>query len=132
MILVDSNILMYAAGEKHPNRAPSIAWLEKVAREEIDGVLDAEVLQEILHRYQAIRRWDDGRKVYDLARMILPLVIPVDCAVMDRARELMDRYRNLVARDAVHAAVVLVHNLQGICSYDTDFDSVKRLNRIEP
>ena len=132
MILVDSNILMYAAGEQHPNRAPSIAWLEKVAREEIDGALDAEVLQEILHRYRAIRRWDDGRKVYDLARTILPLVIPVDCAVMDRARELMDRYRTLVARDAVHAAVVLVHNLQGICSYDDDFDLVEGLNRIEP
>jgi predicted nucleic acid-binding protein len=70
--------------------------------------------------------------VYDLARRIFPLVIPVDGAVTDRARELMDRYRTLSARDAVHAAVVQVHDLQGICSYDDDFDLVEELIRIQP
>ena len=56
MILVDSNILMYAAGADHPNKAPSIRFLEKVAREQMDVALDAEVLQEILYRYRAIGR----------------------------------------------------------------------------
>ena len=36
MILVDSNIFMYAAGDLHPNKRPSIAWLERVARAEIE------------------------------------------------------------------------------------------------
>ena len=34
MILVDSNIFMYAAGDQNPNKGPSVAWLERVARAE--------------------------------------------------------------------------------------------------
>lgn len=132
MILVDSNIIMYAAGAEHPKKTPCIAWLDKVAGGRIDATIDAEVLQEILHRYRAIRRWADGRKVYDLARTIFPVVIPVGSEVLDRSRELMDRYRGLAARDALHAAVVAVHDLDGICSFDKDFDVIRKLKRIEP
>jgi predicted nucleic acid-binding protein len=45
MILVDSNVLMYVAGADHAHRAPSIAFLESVARDEAEAALDAEVLR---------------------------------------------------------------------------------------
>ena len=132
MILVDSNVLMYAAGGDHVNKAPSVNWLDRAARGEIDATVNAEVLQEILHRYRAIGRWASGRKVYDLARALFPVVIPIDSDVLDRARGLLDRYRGLMARDALHAAVVKQHGLEAICSYDQDFDRVRALRRIEP
>ena len=132
MILVDSNIFMYAAGELHPNKKPSVAWLERVARAEVDAVIDAEALQEILHRYRAIRRWETGRKVYLQVRRLVPVVIPVGVEVLDRARILLDQHTELMARDALHAAVVQEHGLQAICSYDKDFDRVKGITRIEP
>ena len=132
MILVDSNIFMYAAGELHPNKKPSVAWLERVARAEVDVVLDAEVLQEILHRYRAIRRWKEGRKVYDQARRLVPIVIPVGVEILDRARSLLDTHTRLMARDALHAAVVLEHGLESVCSFDRDFDQIDGLKRIEP
>ncbi len=56
MILLDANIFMYAGGASHPNKAPSLALLEGVARGEREAAVDAEVLQEILHRYRAIQR----------------------------------------------------------------------------
>ena len=86
MILVDANVLMYAAGAAHPNRARSVAFLEGVASGELDAVIDAEVLQEILHRYRAIGRWRDGAQVFDLARVVFPVVLPITAEVMDRAR----------------------------------------------
>ena len=132
MILVDSNIFMYAAGELHPHKKPSVAWLERVARGKIDAVVDAEVLQEILHRYRAIRRWKEGSKVYDQARRLVPVVIPVGVEILDRARALLDDYPQLIARDALHAAVVQEHGLKAICSYDRDFDRVKGVKRIQP
>ncbi|MCP3994337.1 MAG: type II toxin-antitoxin system VapC family toxin [bacterium] len=132
MILVDSNIFMYAAGALHPNKRPSVAWLERVARGEVDVVIDTEVLQEILHRYRAIRRWDEGRAVYDNVRRLVPLAIPISVEIMDRARALLDRYDHLMARDALHAAVVQEHKLKAVCSFDTDFDAVKGVKRIEP
>jgi uncharacterized protein len=132
LILVDTNVLMYAAGAPHPHKKASVAFLDRVATGEVEGVLDAEVLQEILHRYRAINRWMDGRQVYDLARTIFPLVLPVTAEVLDRARELLDAHPALWARDALHAAVALHHDLEGIASYDRDLDEVPGLRRLEP
>lgn len=50
MILVDTNILMYAAGASHPCKAPSLRLLERVARGDVEAAIHAETLQEILHR----------------------------------------------------------------------------------
>lgn len=132
MILIDSNVLMYAAGEPHPHKDPSRAFLERVARGEVDAAVDAEVLQEILHRYQAIGRWEDGRKVYDLARRIIPIVVPITAEIMDLARSLLDRYRSLMARNVLHAAAAIVHEAEAIASYDRDFDTIQEVRRTEP
>jgi predicted nucleic acid-binding protein len=130
--LVDSNVFMYAAGREHPLKKRSAAFLERVARGSVEAAIDAEVLQEILHRYRSLRRWMDGRLVYDTARMVFPEVLPVTTEVMDYARQLLAQYPGLMARDAVHAAVVELHALDSIASFDRDFDKVKGLRRIEP
>ncbi|MCP4664620.1 MAG: type II toxin-antitoxin system VapC family toxin [bacterium] len=132
MILVDANILMYAAGADHPNKAPSAKFLRRVARGEVEAALDAEVLQEILYRYRSIGRWSQGRRVYDAARRLFPVVVPITSAVLDLARQLMDSHEELQARDALHGAVVLHQGAQAICSYDRDFDQIPQLKRIEP
>jgi predicted nucleic acid-binding protein len=132
VILIDSNIFMYAAGAEHPHKAPSLAFLRRVARGELDAAVDAEVLQELLHRYRAIGHWAEGRGVYDQARRIVGVVIPITAEALDSARRLLDRHERLTARDALHAAVVEHHGLEGIVSYDRDFDAVEGLNRSEP
>jgi len=132
LILVDTNVLMYAAGAPHPHKEASVAFMDQVAAGEVEGVLDAEVLQEILHRYRAINRWEDGRQVYDLVRTIFPVVLPVTAEILDRARDLLDAHADLWARDALHAAVALHHDLEGIASYDRDLDEVPGLRRLEP
>ncbi len=132
MVLIDANILMYAAGAAHSNKQPSIRLLERVANGEVDATIDAEILQEILHRYRAINRWADGRKVYDLARELFPDVIPVTSSALDRARTLLDGSTSLMARDALHAAVVLDEGLDGIYSYDRDFDRIPGIRRLQP
>jgi predicted nucleic acid-binding protein len=98
----------------------------------VDAALDAEMLQEILHRYRAIRRWPEGRGVYDLARQIVLIVIPITTEVVNLARRLLDEYEGLMARDALPAAVARIHGAQAICSYNRDFDEIAGLRRIEP
>ena len=132
MILLDTNIIMYAAGAPDPHKAPSVALLDRVARGEVEAALDAEVLQEILHRYRALRRWNDGRRVYDLARRSIVTVLPVTVEVTDQARKIMDDHPTLMARDALHAAVCRVAGADAICSYDSDLDIVAGLRRVEP
>lgn len=132
MILVDTNVIMYAAGAEHPHKRPSVAFLERVARGEVEATIDAEVLQEILHRYRAIGRWEDGRRVYDLARQLFRNVVPVTAEVLDRARRILDTDRRIMARDALHAAVVMSEGLEAVCSWDRDFDRIKGIVRREP
>ena len=132
MILIDANIFMYAAGAEHRHKMASAEFLGRVALGEIDAAVDAEVLQEILHRYRAIQRWQDGREVYALARRIVPLVVAITDDVVDRARDLLDEEPRLGARDALHAAVVLGRGMSAICSYDRDLDRIVGLRRIEP
>lgn len=132
MSLVDSNILMYAAGAQHAHKAPSAALLERVAAGAVEATIDVEVLQEVLHRYRAIDRWAEGRHVYDLARMIFNTPLPITPEVLDRARALLDEHRHIMARDALHAAVVELWSINAICSYDRDFDRIGTIRRIEP
>jgi hypothetical protein len=65
MIFVDSNIPMYLVGAAHPHKADAQQLLEASvsARERL--VTDAEVLQEILHRYAAINRRDAIQPAFD-------------------------------------------------------------------
>lgn len=130
--MLDANIFMYAGGTSHPNKSPSLALLERVARGELEAWVDAEVLQEILHRYRAIGRWEEGRRVFDHARQVVPQVIPITAAVLDKARELMDLHLTLTARDALHAAVYELVAPESWCSYDRDFDTIPGLVRHEP
>jgi predicted nucleic acid-binding protein len=132
VILIDANILMYAAGKDHPAKEPSARLVRQVARGGVDVCLDAEVLQEIPHRYWGIKRPADGKRVYDSARRLIPEVLPITAPIVDRARTLLDLYPHLSARDALHSAVVLEHILGGICSFDGDFDQVDGVVRFLP
>lgn len=132
MILIDANIIMYAAGARHPHKQPSVLLLARVARGEIEAAIDAEILQEILHRYRALGRWVDGRRVYDLTRQLFPSVIPVTAEALDRARRLLDSSEHIMARDALHAAIVMMEGHEAVCSYDRDFDRIPGIRRQEP
>jgi predicted nucleic acid-binding protein len=120
MILVDANVLMYAGGGEHPNKAIAEQFLLRVAGNEIEAAIDAEVLQEILHRYISTRRWALGKHVYSVARTLFPTVLPITAAFVDQAS------------DAVHAAVVRVYNLEGICTFDRDVDNLSRIVACPP
>jgi hypothetical protein len=87
MIPIDTNVIMYAAGAGHPHKGPSVALLERVSNGELEATADAAVLHEILHRYRAIGRWEEGRQVYDLTRRLFPNVAPVTADVVCWTRE---------------------------------------------
>lgn len=132
MILLDANILMYAAGSAHPHKQPCLDLLGRIARSELHAACDAEVLQEILHRYRALDRWTEGRRLYDHARALLPVILPIDESILDEAARLLDAHPRLMARDALHAAVFLRSGASAFCSYDRDFDVISAVRRREP
>ncbi len=132
MALLDANVLMYAVGAEHPLRPSSQALLDRLVTDPHSIALDAEVLQEILHRYRSLRRWDLVEGVFEVAGQLVETVFPITQETLAIARQVMERHQNASARDAIHCAVVWEHALDGICSFDRDFDSFEDLDRFTP
>ena len=129
MIFVDSNIPMYIVGAAHPNKDLARHLLERaiVNRERL--VTDAEVLQEILHRYVAINRRDAIGPAFDAIIGVVDAVLPVERSDVERARNLLAT-PNLQARDAIHVAIMQRHDVDRVLSFDRAFDDVPGLTRI--
>ena len=130
MILVDSNIPMYLVGAAHPHKADAQRLLEQAvaARERL--VTDAEVLQEILHRYVAIGRPDAIQPAFDALLGVVDEVLPVDLAAVERAKAVLLGCPRLSARDGLHVALMQQHEISRILSFDTGFDQVAGIQRI--
>jgi len=84
--LVDSNIPMYLVGAPHPRKTDAQRLVERLTSERQRMVTDAEVLQEILHRYIAIDRRDAIQPAFDAVLGIVEEVFPVDGYVVERAK----------------------------------------------
>jgi uncharacterized protein len=130
MILVDSNIPMYLVGAPHPHKSDAQRWLEKLVSDRQRLVTDAEVLQEILHRYVAINRRDAIQPAFDAMLGIVDQVLVVDRSTAERAKEIVLGYRQLSARDAVHLAVMEHHGIERILTFDSGFDGFPGIARL--
>lgn len=131
-IFLDTSVLMFAAGTEHPLREPCRRALRYAVRERIPLVTDAEVLQEILHRYFSLGRAKDAEAVYRSACAVCEEVIPITEEAIARALELsLDRAR-MSPRDALHVAVMERRDIRRILTTDRDFDEVKAVRRVGP
>ena len=130
MILVDSNVPMYLVGAPHAHKSDARRLLEKVISERERLVTDAEVFQEILHRYVAIDRRDAIQPAFDSLQGIVDQVLAVDQPIVERAKQIVLGYRRLSARDAVHLAVMEHHKIERILSFDAGFDGFPGITRL--
>jgi len=130
VILVDSNIPMYLVGAPHPNKDAARRALEEAVAAGESLCTDAEVLQEILHRYTAIRRPEDIDPAFDALLAIVDVVYPVERADVERARRLLRTTPTLSARDAVHIALMQGRDIDRILTFDTGFDGIPGIVRL--
>lgn len=130
MIFVDSNIPMYLVGAAHPHKADAQRLIENLVTNRERLVSDAEVLQEILHRYVAINRRDVIQSAFDTLLGITDQIFPVDQASMERAKEIVLGHRRLSPRDAVHLAVMEQQGIERVVSFDAGFDHFPGITRL--
>ena len=132
MLLLDANIPMYAEGGEHRYRQPCRRVMELARADSSSYCVDTETLQEILYVY--FSRGETGRGIgvaQDLLGMF-PSIIPITASEITAAIRLMSQTPVLASRDAIHAAVVIEHNLEGIISADQDYDRIRGLRRYDP
>jgi hypothetical protein len=130
VILVDSNIPMYLVGSPHPHKADAQRLLEKLITDRERLVTDAEVLQEILHRYVAIDRRDAIQPAFDALLGLVDQVLSVDQGAVERAKQIVLGYRQLSARDAVHLSVMEQNGIHQILSFDSGLDVFPGITRL--
>lgn len=121
---------MYLVGAPHIHKADAQRLLEKFISERQRLVTDAEVLQEILHRFGAIQRRDAIQLAFDALLGVVDEVLPIDWTAVERAKEIVLGYNGLSARDAVHLAVMETHGIDRIFSFDAGFDQFPGITRL--
>lgn len=121
---------MYLVGAPHPRKTDSQVILERLVAAGERLVTDAEVLQEILHRYTAIDRRESIEPALRVTLDLVDEVFPIEKAEVLRAGEIVQNRANLSARDALHVAVMEHHDIRTILSFDGAFDRWPGLQRI--
>ena len=121
---------MYLVGAFHPHKIEAQRMLEKLIRDRERLTTDAEVLQEILHRYVAIDRRDAIQPAFDALLGVVDEVLAVDSKTVERAKQIVLEYRRLSARDAIHLSIMERHGIERILSFDSGFDSFPGITRL--
>ncbi|MEW6624118.1 MAG: type II toxin-antitoxin system VapC family toxin [Bacillota bacterium] len=132
MKLIDTNIFIYAAGRVHTNKDSSIKTIEEALTEQGKYNVSVEILQELLHVYANQKKADKGIKLVESILRVFPQPFPLTLRDIQKSCVLLKKYPNLKVRDSIHAAVVLNRGLEGIVSYDKDFDMLSEVKRFVP
>jgi predicted nucleic acid-binding protein len=130
VILLDSDIPMYLVGAAHPLKREAQRLVERAIAEGDRMVTDAEVLQEILHRYAAIGRREAIAPAFDVLLAVVDEVFPIEPADVERAKAIVLGSARLSARDALHLGVMAGRRVEQIMSFDAGFDAYPGVVRV--
>lgn len=119
---------MYLVGNHDGQRQAAQILLERAAVARRPLATSAEVYQEILHRYSAIKRPDAIGLAFEALSALADHVLPVTFADVVRAREILQAYP-ISARDALHVAVMEAAGIEEIMTFDKGFDAVPTVRR---
>lgn len=132
-IFIDTNVPIYAAGGLHTLKEPCRRILRLVPASPDVFCTDAEVLQELLHRFIALKRWPEGRLLLDefstLMDQRVEAMLPMDVLA---AATLADENPQLSARDLIHVAVMRRLGIRQIVTADRGFDRLLGIERLDP
>jgi len=134
IVFLDSCIFVYAAGIDHPYRKPCQEILIAEKKRKIFSYVDTEVLQEIL--YLGFYKKETDKSLLIVENVIELLdedsILPVSVKDISRASELLNKYRSIEPRDAVHLAVMKNNNIDIICTADRGIKAIKEITVIDP
>lgn len=130
MIFVDTNVFMYAVGRSHPLQDAAQDFFADAADAHLRLFTSAEVLQELMHVYEATGRMDTLGVAMDLVDRTTAEVWPLQREDVDLARQLHVQYPALSARDLCHLASCRRRGISRVKTFDQNFLSVAGEPRI--
>ena len=129
---IDTNIFIYSVGRDHPLKAKCEKVLQSIRDEKIGGILNTEIIQEILYRYQSIQELPLGIRLAREAILLSSRILPVTERDLSLALEILQSHPQIETRDAFHAATMMSNGIKEIISTDIHFDLISEIKRIDP
>ena len=129
---IDTNIFIYSVGKDHPLKAKCEKVLRSIRDEKIGGILNTEIIQEILYRYQSIKELPLGTRLAREAILLSSRILPVTERDLSLALEILQSHPQIETRDAFHAATMMSNGIKEIISTDIHFDLIPKIKRINP
>ncbi len=130
-VFIDTGVIMYAAGVRHPLREPCRTLLDRLAEGAVDAVTSAEVIQEIFQRFNRMDQ-ETGAAMAEAALDLFDPVLAVTDEVMRRIPELAFDHPGISARDLIHVATCQAYGIETIVSPDEGFDEIRGITRVDP
>lgn len=127
---IDTSVLLAAAGEGEAEASRRV--VAAIGDGRLDGVVSAEVLQELLHMASWRQSRAQGLLLADLAGKLFPHARPVSAGTVLRAAELLRTIPRLGTRIAIHAAAMAEAGVQDVVSLDPEFGLVSGIRRLDP
>jgi len=130
-VFIDANLFIYLnCMREEENRRPYEDLYYNILRAHI-AFTDLLVLDEVIWISRKKYGVPYGVTLNFIRNAILPYVniLPIDSMIIDSFLEILVKY-NLKPSDAIHVAVMLMHNIPMIVSEDDDFDSIVEIKRI--
>ncbi len=118
MTFVDTNVFMYAVGRSHPLRISAREFFSESMRNGKLLCTSAEVIQELMHVYLPVRRYEVFEDALALINRAGVEVWPLEEADVALARQLHDRHPGLRARDLCHLASCRRRGVSEIKTFD--------------
>lgn len=131
MLFIDSNVPMYVVGQDQEKKLTAYRLLERAIASGERLVTDAEVFQEILHRYTAIDRREAIEPAFSALLTWADDVAAIELEDVRLAKEILASTSRLSARDAVHLAVMRRYGVDRILSFDRGFDGLAGITRVQ-
>lgn len=129
---IDTNIFLYSVGRDHPLKPPSVATIQKIRDGGILAIINTEIIQEILYRFQSIKKLPTGIQLAKEAMLISSRILPVTKKDLSLAIKLLEFHPKVETRDAFHTATMINNGIKEIISTDPHFDLIPEIKRINP
>jgi uncharacterized protein len=132
LIVLDSNVLVYAAGGEHPLRDPCRLIFEAV----VEGVAEATTTVAMIDEFVSVhgRRRDRptaARRAEEFLAILSPLLTSEEVDVRPALR-LFERIDAIDASDAFLAVAAIRNEAEALVSADHGFANVPRLRYVDP
>ena len=118
MIFVDSNVFMYAVGTEHRLKGESREFFDNATRFDVPLVTSVEVVQELLHAYVPVQRFESFGDALSLVADLDIEVWPLEMADVMLAWNLREQHPSLSARDLCHLASCRRRGVREVMTFD--------------